>query len=276
MTGAANGAHLVDVRQGAGYEVWTMRAEPVNAIGSDLLSEFRCHLHRAGEDPEMSAIVLTSGLKVFSAGADATWIAGVIRDRGVNALVEEFIATMDGFRALCWEMRRSDLLFVAAVNGHALAGGLELAAACDLRFVADDDRLRIGVPEMDLFGALPSGGGGVQYLTRLMHPSHALDFILEAKPVSPRRAQQLGLADRLYPSDELDERAETFAREIAVKASRVGVAAAKRAILGGAELHLYAALEMDRAIHWDALRRGNFVDRVEAFVDRFASSDRSD
>jgi enoyl-CoA hydratase len=265
----------IDVRHEDGFRVWTMRAAPVNAIGASLLEALEAEIDAAIADESVAAIVLTSGLKVFSAGADATWMASVVRERGSAALVEEFIRTMDRFRGLCLRLRQSPLLVVAALNGHTLAGGLELAAACDLRFAADRDGLRIGVPEMELFGALPSGGGGVQYLTRLMQPSRALDFIVEAKPVSAREALGLGLVDRVYDEAELAGQAEAFAAEAARKAGRIGLAAAKRAVLGGAELPLYEALELDRAVHWDAVRRGNFVAGVDAFVEQFASKETS-
>jgi enoyl-CoA hydratase len=265
----ANG--LVEVRIEEGHRVWTLNAAPVNALSPELLSDLEEALDDAVADEGTSVVVLTSGLKVFSAGADATWMAGVVQRDGMDALIETFVRTMDRFRALSLRLRQSPLLVVAALNGHTLAGGLELAAACDLRFSADEERLRIGVPEMDLFGAMPSGGGGVQFLARLMPPSRALDFILEAKPVSPRWALENNLVDRVYPADELLPASERFAAEVAGKAGRIGVAALKRAVLGGVELPLYEALELDRSLHWDALRRGNFRKGVQAFVDQFAS-----
>jgi enoyl-CoA hydratase len=255
-----------------GYQVWAMTAEPVNALAPGLLAALDDALTRAVADESMAVVVLASDLDVFSAGADATWMAGVVSERGAEALMEEFITTMDRFRALCLRMRQSPLLFVACLGGHTLAGGVELAAACDLRFAADNDRLRIGVPEMDLFGAMPSGGGGVQFLNRLMRPSAALEFVLEAKPITPARAAQVGLVDRLYPADRLLAECEGFAAAVARKAGRIGVAATKRSILGGAELPLYEALELDRSLHWDSIRRGNFLRGVDAFVARFASS----
>jgi enoyl-CoA hydratase len=178
---------------------------------------------------------------------------------------------MDSFRELCISIRRSPFLVIAAINGHALAGGLELAAACDLRFAADSDKIQIGVPEMDLFGELPSGGGGAQFLTRLMGPSHALQFILDAKSVSPKGAYSLRLVERLVPPETLLADTEAFAGAVARKAGRVGVAAAKAAVLGGAEMPLFNALEYDRSIHWDAMRRGNFVNGLANFVERFIS-----
>jgi enoyl-CoA hydratase len=124
---------------------------------------------------------------------------------------------------------------------------------------------------MDLFGAMPSGGGGVQFLARLMPPSRALEFILEAKPVTPREALEAGLVDRVHPAQELLPATEKFAAEVAAKAGRIGVAALKRAVLGGVELPLYEAQELDRSLHWDAIRRGNFRRGVQSFVDQFAS-----
>jgi enoyl-CoA hydratase/carnithine racemase len=247
----------IEVRSGAGVQTWSMGLAPVNAIGPELLGALDARLREAVADESVSVVVLTSGLKVFSAGADASWMAGVVAEHGADGLLEQFNRTMDTFRELCTAMRRSPLLFVAAINGHALAGGLELAAACDLRFAADRERLQIGAPEMDLFGAMPTGGGGAQFLARLMGPSQALRFILDAKPVHPPEALALlGEVDR-------------WAEDVARKAGRIGVAAAKRAILGGAELPLYEALELDRSLHWDSMRRGNFKAGVNAFVEKF-------
>jgi enoyl-CoA hydratase/carnithine racemase len=262
---------LVEVRVEEGYRVWSLGAAPVNALSPELLADLGEALDDAAADESTAVVVLTSSLKVFSAGADATWMAGEVERDGMDALVETFVRTMDRFRELCLRLRRSPVLVVAALNGHTLAGGLELAAACDLRFCADEERLRIGVPEMDLFGAMPSGGGGVQFLARLMPPSRALEFILEAKPVTPQEALVAGLVDRLHPAEELLPATEKFAAEVAGKAGRIGVAALKRAVLGGVELPLYEAQELDRSLHWDAIRRGNFRRGVQSFVDQFAS-----
>jgi enoyl-CoA hydratase/carnithine racemase len=122
---------------------------------------------------------------------------------------------------------------------------------------------------MDLFGAMPTGGGGAQFLTRILGPSRALDFILDAKPVSPQRALEMGLVDRVFAAGELLPSSEAYAADIAKKAGRIGVNAAKKAILGGAEIPLLDAMELDRSLHWDAMRRGNFLPGVEAFVERF-------
>ena len=263
---------LLTARGEAGYEVWEMRFAPVNALAPELLDALEARIAAVLKEPDVSVVVLTSGLRVFSAGADATWIGKIVTEHGALRLLEEFKTNMDRFRELCLRMRRSDVLFVAALGGHTLAGGLELAVACDLRFAADHDRIQIGASEMKLFGVLPSGGGGTQYLSRLTGPGRALDLLLEAEPISPRRAMEIGLVERLYPAEELLAQSEAFAARISARAGRIGINAAKRGVLDAAELPLYEALEFDRSVHWDAMRRGGFIPGIEAFVERFGSS----
>ncbi|MCM2393743.1 enoyl-CoA hydratase/isomerase family protein [Streptomyces albipurpureus] len=261
--------HIVSTRSAEGVQVWTMNAAPVNAIDPDFIDALNARYDAALADPAIAVVVIASGLSVFSAGADASWMSRTVADHGLDHLLAEFNRTMDRFRELCLRLRRGPLLTVAAIGGHALAGGLELAAACDLRFVADRDELRLGAPEMKLFGVLPSGGGGAQYLTRLMGPARALHFMLHAEHINPREAAGLGLADVLCPPDELMATTQEFAVTAARRAGRVGISAARRAVFGGHELPLAEALDLDHALHWDAMRRGNFLPGVESFTKRF-------
>jgi len=263
---------LIAARRETGYEVWEMQFAPVNALSPEFLDALEGRIADVLPAAEVSVVVLTSGLRVFSAGADATWIGKIVSEHGAQSLLAEFKTNMDRFRELCLRMRRSDVLFVAALSGHTLAGGLELAAACDLRFASDSERLQIGASEMKLFGVLPSGGGGTQYITRLIGPGRALEMLLEAEPISPRRALEIGLVERVYPPEELIAGTEAFAARIAKRAGRIGVNAAKRGILDAIELPIYEALEFDRSVHWDAMRRGGFTSGIEAFVERFGSS----
>jgi enoyl-CoA hydratase len=257
---------------GARIQTWKMNFAPVNQLNASSLAILADAVKKAADDSSLAAVVLTGATRVFSAGADANEMASMAAEYGQGGgLVDQFNKTMDTFRELCIAIRRSPFLMIAALNGHTLAGGLELAAACDLRFAADSDKIQIGVPEMDLFGALPSGGGGAQFLARLMGPSRALQFILDAKPISPKAAYDAGLIDRLCSPDALLSEAEAFAGAVAKKAGRIGVVAAKSAVLGGVELPLFDALQYDRSIHWDAMRRGHFISGVGNFVRRFGS-----
>lgn len=263
---------LVEVQTGSGIQTWRMNSAPVNALDPRMVAELSDCLADAQADESISVIVLTSGLRIFSAGADASWMKETLARHGPEGLVDQFNKSMDQFRQLCLSIRRSRLLVIAALNGHTLAGGLELAAACDLRFASAHERLQIGVPEMDLFGAMPTGGGGAQFLARLMGPSRALQFILEAKPVGPNVALGLGLVDRVVATEQLLEEAQAFAMAVARKAGPIGVNAAKRAVLGGSEMSLSDAMELDRAVHWDCMRRGNFLPGVQAFVNQYGGA----
>lgn len=251
------------------YQLWTLAFPPVNAIDPAFLDAVEQQLDALEQKEETAVVIIASGLRVFSAGADAKWMASVVKAEGPEGLLARFKSAMDRFREVCLRIRRSPVLFIAAVGGHALAGGLELAAACDLRFAGDDDSIQIGASEMKLFGVLPSGGGGTQYLARLMGPSRCLEFVLRAEPCSPRAGVALGLVDRLLEPAALLPETEAFAARIGRKAGRVGINAAKRAILEGASLPLYEAIELDRAVHWDAMRRGGFLPGIADFVARF-------
>jgi len=260
---------MIHITQADGVQTWTMSFEPVNAIDPGLLDAMESALSGAIGDPGVAVVVITSGLRIFSAGADASWMGRIVREKGAEALLADFHQTMDRFRDVCLRMRRSDLLFLAAINGHALAGGLELAAACDLRWVTDNDRLQLGAPEMKLFGVLPSGGGGGQFLARLLGPARALQFVLEAESVGPAAALRLGLVERVCPASEIVQQAQAFGAKIAGKAGRIGINAAKRSLLDATTLPFYEGMEVDRLVHWDSMRRGGFRPGVEAFVTEF-------
>jgi enoyl-CoA hydratase len=254
-----------------GVQLWTMQLAPVNPINDTMLDAFDAAIDAASNNDRVAAVVIDSGLRVFSGGADATWMAETVARIGVDGLLAEFNASMDRFRDVCVRLHTAPFLVIAAIGGHALAGGLELAAACDLRFCSDSERLRLGVPEMDLFGCLPSGGGGAQFLGRLLRPAAALQFILDAKPVPPSRALAMGLVDRLCADDDVRAEAVQFAHDVAKKAGRTGVRCAKQALFSGVELPLAEAMVLDHSLHWDNMRRGNFSKGVAAFTARYAS-----
>lgn len=260
---------LIAVEAANGVEVWSLQAPPVNALGPTLADAWETQLDATLADASVSVVVIGSGLRLFSAGADAKWIAQVYSEEGGEALLDNFRTTLERFRTLWLRMRKSDVLFIAAIGGHAIAGGLELVAACDIRFAADDDRIQIGASEMKLFGVMPSGGGGVQYISRLMGPSAALHFLLEAEPVAPSMAHSLGLVDRLCAPESLADDARAFGERVAGRAGRVGVNAAKRLALDAATMDFESAIDFDRTVHWDSMRRGGFLPGVADFVARF-------
>ena len=141
-------------------------------------------------------------------------------------------------------MAASQKVFVAAINGHALGGGLEVALACDLRFAAEGN-YTIGLPEVTL-GLLP-GAGGTQRLSRLIGTSRALELMITGERVSPQDALRLGIVNRLFPTAELLSETEAFARRLAEGAT-VAIGAIKQAVHRGANPEISAGLALERKL----------------------------
>ncbi|MBP2338247.1 3-hydroxyacyl-CoA dehydrogenase/enoyl-CoA hydratase/3-hydroxybutyryl-CoA epimerase [Saccharothrix coeruleofusca] len=147
------------------------------------------------ERDDIAGVVLTSAKKTFFAGGDLKLLIGITRENAAEAL--GFVEEVKG------QLRRLELLgrpVVAAIGGSALGGGLEIALACHHRVVLDDDRIRLGLPEVTL-GLLP-GGGGVTRLVRLLGPQAALPLLMEGKQLRPARAVRAGFAHELASSRE--------------------------------------------------------------------------
>jgi enoyl-CoA hydratase/carnithine racemase len=140
-------------------------------------------------DADIRNVVVTSAAeKFFSGGADVrVFAAGTARSRFMLAVLAH-----EAFR----KMENSPLIFIAAIAGHCLGGGLELALACDLRFAAEGS-YQIGLPEVNL-GLFP-GSGGTQRLPRLIGKSKALDLIANATTLKPADAKEIGIVDQLFP-----------------------------------------------------------------------------
>ena len=144
-------------------------------------------------------------------------------------------------------------LFIAAIAGHALGGGYEIALACDIR-IAAEGRYRIGLPEVTL-GLLP-GTGGTQRLPRLIGRGRALELMTTGRTVAPAEAERLGMVDRLVPADEFDQAVAELAAGLAAGAP-LAVAAITRAVNDGLERTLADALDRE----------------LEELADLFASED---
>ena len=161
---------------------------PANSYDYDFLRELGSAVDDARYDDELRAMVVASASeRFFSAGADVTaFQAGSANQRAMIPLLAHEV-----FR----KFENTPMIFVAAIAGHALGGGLELALACDLRFAARGS-YRIGLPEVSL-GLFPASGG-TQRLPRLVGLSKGMDLIVTARTLSPEDARDLGLVDQLY------------------------------------------------------------------------------
>lgn len=180
----------VRLEKEGGVGVIVLDRPPANSYDYEFLRAFAAAIDDARVDPDIkSAIVVASASeKFFSAGADVgAFAAGTPRSRFMTALMAH-----EAFR----KMENTPLVFIAAIAGHCLGGGLELALACDLRFAADGG-YQIGLPEVNL-GLFP-GSGGTQRLPRLVGLSKGLDMIANATTLKPDEAKEAGIIDRLFP-----------------------------------------------------------------------------
>ncbi|TMF43813.1 MAG: enoyl-CoA hydratase/isomerase family protein [Chloroflexi bacterium] len=215
---------------------------PANSYDYAFLREFASAIDEARVDLGIkSALVVTSAAeKFFSAGADVgVFASGTPRSRFMLALLAH-----ETFR----KMENTPLVFIAAIAGHCLGGGLELALACDLRFAAEGS-YQIGLPEVNL-GLFP-GSGGTQRLPRLVGLSKGIDLIANATTMNPTQAKELGLVDRLFP-DAAACRAGAieYAAKLAAGPS-VAIGHAKLAITHG----YGAPLDLGLAIEREAISR---------------------
>ncbi|MGA6926824.1 MAG: enoyl-CoA hydratase-related protein [Desulfosarcina sp.] len=179
----------------------TIDHPPANAWNLATLTSFERAVDDVDKDAEVRVLVLTgAGEKCFSAGFD-------IRD-AVNA-----DAISPRARNLWRRLDRFSKPVVAAINGYAMGGGLELALACHFRIMTDDPAITLGLTELNL-GIIP-GWGGTQRLTRLAGRAKALDMILFSRRIGPAEALAAGIVDRLAPSEALMGDVFEFAARLA-------------------------------------------------------------
>lgn len=237
-----------------GVELLVLRHPPVNALSTAVLDALA---QRLGElPPSTRAVVVTGDGQYFSAGADLKEMAtlGLERAPEVVAKVRDLFGGIESFPAPT----------VAAVNGLALGGGLELALACDLRVAGDSAKL--GFPEAN-YGLMPAYGG-TQRLPRLVGPAKAKELIFTAAMVAAPEALRIGLVNKVVPSGQELRASRDLAHTIAQRAPRA-LAAAKRAMRAGRDLPLPAALEAEtREFVAEVLPSEDLVEGITAFVER--------
>jgi len=167
----------------------TLNHPPVNAWNWGMMSDFEKALGDVENDKEVRVLIITGGGdKAFSAGYD---LSDSANGHKTGPKARELWKKLD-----CFEKP-----VIAAINGHVLAGGLELALSCHFRIMVDDSKLKLGLTELNV-GIIP-GWGGTQRLTRIVGKAKALDMILFSTPVNPQEALEMGLVNQLSTADNL-------------------------------------------------------------------------
>ena len=211
----------------------TLDRPPANSYDAAFLEELDRCVGEVAEAEVAVAVIRSASDKFFSAGADVKAF--------LERSPEENMVMCRRAHQVLGRFADESPLFVAAIAGHALGGGYEIALACDIR-VAAEGRYRIGLPEVTL-GLLP-GTGGTQRLPRLVGRGRALELMTTGRTVAPAEAERLGMVDRLVPADEFDQAVAELAAGLAAGAP-LAVAAITRVVNDGLERSLADALDRE-------------------------------
>lgn len=253
---------LVNYSTDKGVALMTLNDPPVNSYSYEMLKELDACILEARFDNDVHVIVLTGhGDKAFSAGAN------------VNML-QEADATFKYYFCLhanetLSRLEQTPKLCIAAINGHAIGGGLEVALACDLRIARAGD-LQIGLPEA-LLGVLP-GTGGTQRLGRLVGRSKAIEYMIEGTKLGVDDALLAGIVNKVVEA----ESNEAFIKQVVAYGRRfcpptgapLAVGRIKRAVQSGLEGGLEQGLALERELQAELFRSNDAKEGFAAFTEK--------
>ena len=241
---------------GAVARLTLSRPDAANALGRALVADLRSALTELAADATLAAVVITgAGDKAFCAGADLK------ERRGMS--LPETRAFLQDLNALMNQVAAFPRAVIAAINGAAFGGGLELALACDLRLAAAGALM--GLTEVRL-GIIP-GAGGTQRLARLCGVAVAKDLILTGRRIPAEEALALGLVNQVVPAIDLPAVADRLAAEVA-QAGPLAVAQAKRAIDEGFGRPLPDGLAIEQSCYEVVLTSEDRNEGLAAFAEK--------
>lgn len=231
---------------------------PANTLSSGSIKELRQAVAELEKNDDVQAIVMTGAGRFFVAGAD----------------IKEFVPALGSYdqglemakagQALCDEVEALKKPVVAAINGAALGGGLELAMGCHYRIAAKDAIL--GLPELKL-GLIPAFGG-TQRLSRLTDIGTAVDIILTGKQLKGDEAKELGIVHQSVELDDLRETALATAKALVDGKSMTSVSRALEAITSGYNDSIENGLKLERELFAELFLTDDAKEGINAFVDK--------
>jgi enoyl-CoA hydratase/carnithine racemase len=252
----AEGSRVGRKSEEDGVEIVVLKNPPVNALSTALLKDLDATVTSLESDPRVRAVILTGDGQYFSAGADLKEMATMDLATAPEVVRRghALFARIAGLRAPV----------VAAINGLALGGGLELALATDLRVAGESAKL--GAPEVN-YGLLPAYGG-TQRLPRVVGVPKAKELIFSGAIISAAEALRIGLVNKTVPAGQELRAARDLAHSIAQKAPKA-VQAAKRAITDGLSLPLAQGIERETELFSsEVLPSEDLAEGILAFAER--------
>jgi len=254
---------LVDYEVKDGLAIITLNDPPANTYTYEMMRQLDAAILDARMAEEAHVIVLRGhGEKFFSAGANIGML---------NAVTPRFkyFFCLHANETLN-RLEHTPKLTIAALNGHCVGGGLEIAMACDLR-IARKNAGKIGLPEVNL-GVLP-GTGGTQRLCRLIGKSRSIEFMATGETFSFEKAEELGLVNKVFDSDGFWEQVQLYARQFCPpnKASKA-VGAIKRAVQSGMEVPFESALAIERELQQQLFQSEDAKEGIAAYTEKRMAS----
>src|SRR5437879_7883620 len=228
---------LIEYATENGIAVLTLNDPPANTYSYEMMQQLDAGILKARMDEAVQVIVITgSGEKFFCAGANIQMLSGVTPEF-------KYYFCLHANETLA-RFEHTPKLIIAAINGHCVGGGLEIAMAADIR-IARKDAGKIGLPEVNL-GVLP-GTGGTQRLTRLVGKRRASELMVTGNTFSFEEAQELGIVNNIFERDGFMENIMEYAKQFCPpnKASKA-VGRIKRAVQTGWEIPMESALAVER------------------------------
>lgn len=253
---------LVHYETQAGVAILTLDDPPANTYTYEMMQQLDAAILRARMDEDVSVIVLCgAGEKFFSAGANISMLASVTP-------TFKYYFCLHANETLS-RLEQTPKLVIAALNGHTVGGGLEIAMAADLR-IARRGGGKIGLPEVNL-GVLP-GTGGTQRLARMVGKAKAIDLMVTGRTFDFDEAKTLGIVDDIYDADSRDafmEQVLAYARQFTPphRAAKA-VGHIKRAVQTGAELPIGEGLAVERELQQLLFQSDDAREGLSAYVEK--------
>ena len=252
-------ATLVTYRTDGHIAIIELNDPPANTYTHEMMRQLDECILRARFDNSVQVIVLRgAGNKFFSAGANIK-------------MLNEMDPTFKYYFCLhanetLSRLEQTPKLVIAAINGHCVGGGLEIAMACDIR-IARQDAGKIGLPEVNL-GVLP-GTGGTQRLARLVGKAKAMELMVTGRTFSFEEAQTLGIVNEVYPKDEFWDSVLLYARQFCLpNKAAMAVGHIKRSVQSGAEIPLEYGLAIERELQSLLFKSTDAKEGIGSYVEK--------
>ena len=256
---AATGAILLEEHSGAVLTLRLNRPEKLNALNLELARALLHSLLRAGQDPAARAIVITGAGRAFSAGGDI----GLLRDLRARNAAKELEPLLVAGKDICMAIASMPKPVIAAVNGPAAGGGMNLALSCDMRIASDQARFAQSFAQIGLYPDF----GGTYFLPRIVGHALASELFYTAEILTAEDALRLGIVNHVYPAAQFDG-------EVRKLAERMGSSAplpfrdAKHATLGNDRKALEAALDEEIRLQIHCFNSEDCLEGLNAFLEK--------